>query len=104
MNYQGVVWQEFFLRMSLRQRRAAALATESEEATVAGLESYILNSVRMHGFKTCVAAAPCTLTKIRYLRGRAFAYHRSSGRKVVIEAVGSKRAGPNVTRATAPVM
>jgi DNA/RNA endonuclease G (NUC1) len=30
--------------MSLRQSRAAALDTESGEATVAGLESYILNS------------------------------------------------------------
>jgi hypothetical protein len=54
MNYQGVVWQEIFLRMSLHQRRAAALATESREATVAGLESYILNSARMDGFKALI--------------------------------------------------
>ena len=46
MNYQGVVWQEIFLRMSLHQRRAAAFVTEPGEAAVAGLENYILNSAR----------------------------------------------------------
>lgn len=70
---------------------------------MAGLENYILNSARMDGFKACVVTAPCTQTKIRYLRGRAFAYDRSSGGWC--EAVGLQASGClNVTRATAPVM
>jgi hypothetical protein len=57
MNYQGVARQDIFLR-ALRQRRAAVLAAESGEATAAQLESYILNSARMHGFKACVVTVP----------------------------------------------
>jgi hypothetical protein len=45
MNYQGVMSQEIFLGRHYTNR-AAALAAESGDATVAGLENYILNSAR----------------------------------------------------------
>jgi hypothetical protein len=52
MNYQGVV-----LPKIIAPTPSAGLATKSGEANVAGLESYILNSACLHGFKACVVTA-----------------------------------------------
>jgi DNA/RNA endonuclease G (NUC1) len=69
MNYQGAVWQEIFLECHYTNAAPQRSLLNQGKQPWQGLENYILDSARMHGLKACIVTAPCTLTKIRYLRG-----------------------------------
>jgi hypothetical protein len=69
MNYQGAVWQEIFPECHDTNAAPQRSLLNQGKQLWQGLEIYILNSARMYGFKACIVTAPCTLTKIRYLRG-----------------------------------
>jgi DNA/RNA endonuclease G (NUC1) len=57
MNYQGVVWQEIFLERHYTNAAPQHSLNQGKQLWQ-GLENYILNSARTHGFKACVFTAP----------------------------------------------
>jgi hypothetical protein len=53
MNYQGVVWQELFPERHYADVPPQRSPLTQRKELWQGLETYIVNSTRMHGFKAC---------------------------------------------------